>query len=446
MKLIVFELNEVPSVILEDYISRNRNCNLSKVFEGLICQTITEDSGELHPWQVWPSVHHGVYSDVHGIDVIGQDTDHIYPWPGSVWHELTLKGLKVGLFNVPQTGQDRYKSECHLFVPDSFSSSAYTIPKEITGLTEANLFFCSRSKRSSTRSQLKPDSIKRIVSYLITRPRFVLSLLAQLIKERVSKTARIKRGEIQDILLFPEFIKQLESIDLDVSFYHTNTVAAVMHRYWDKHWQVSNKKEQSPVESALDRVDEMIGKLLSFSSNENSSVMVISGLGQEPIKRNYGGEFVIVSHSKFISGLTAGHKLSTLEVEEAMHPDYGFRTSDKSLRDLVSKFVSQNPAIFTHYKERGDLFSVRLATPLGISRGMEVRLMDGRVVKACDIGLEVVRHDPGTAYHSPYGVFGIWSPTGLLCPTTFSKKECSSRDQVIPIRDVREIIVSIAKS
>ena len=73
-KLIIYELNEVPRSLYEEYIKRFPNSAFAYFYKvGLVLNTITKDKGELHPWSTWPTVHRGVYNFQHKIKFINQD-------------------------------------------------------------------------------------------------------------------------------------------------------------------------------------------------------------------------------------------------------------------------------------------------------------------------------------------------------------------------------------
>ena len=79
MKLIIYELNEIPRKLFDFYINKFPNSSFAEIAnKGIILNTITKDIGELHPWSTWPTVHRGVYNDVHKIYSINQDLSYLY--------------------------------------------------------------------------------------------------------------------------------------------------------------------------------------------------------------------------------------------------------------------------------------------------------------------------------------------------------------------------------
>ena len=51
--------------------------SLSFVKKGIFYETYTYDSGELHPWTTWPTIHRGVGRDIHGISFLNQPLNHL---------------------------------------------------------------------------------------------------------------------------------------------------------------------------------------------------------------------------------------------------------------------------------------------------------------------------------------------------------------------------------
>ena len=104
IKTILFELNEVPWKVMDWFCEQNPRSAFAQVrAEGRGYETIAEDSGELHPWVTWPSLHRGVNNDRHGIQHLGQDlrdADTGYP---AIWRILADAGLTVGVVGSLQT-------------------------------------------------------------------------------------------------------------------------------------------------------------------------------------------------------------------------------------------------------------------------------------------------------------------------------------------------------
>src|SRR6266446_6082509 len=94
--LISYELNEVPWRVVDYYLKGRPHSHLRQALEHSISFTTkTSDSGELHPWSTWPTVHRGVYNDRHQIRFINQELSDEFP---PIWELLCRQGVRVGVF------------------------------------------------------------------------------------------------------------------------------------------------------------------------------------------------------------------------------------------------------------------------------------------------------------------------------------------------------------
>ena len=58
--LIIYELNEIPKKVIENFVNKYPTSNLAKLCNNQgFSETFTNDSGELHPWSSWPTFHRG---------------------------------------------------------------------------------------------------------------------------------------------------------------------------------------------------------------------------------------------------------------------------------------------------------------------------------------------------------------------------------------------------
>ena len=99
MKVILFELNEVPYKVIHHFCKLYPESNLAKVLsKGRKYETFAEDMGHLSPWITWPTVHRGVTNEKHFISDFGQDLNEQEKQYPAIWNILAQKGIKVGLF------------------------------------------------------------------------------------------------------------------------------------------------------------------------------------------------------------------------------------------------------------------------------------------------------------------------------------------------------------
>ena len=98
-KLILFELNEVPYRVIDEFCRwRPQSCLARLIPRCAQFETYAEDHGHLSPWVTWPTVHRGVIDQRHGIANFGQDlaaADREFP---PVWSIVANHGISTGVF------------------------------------------------------------------------------------------------------------------------------------------------------------------------------------------------------------------------------------------------------------------------------------------------------------------------------------------------------------
>src|SRR5579884_4144286 len=97
-KIILFELNEVPFRIVEEYSRWHPESTLARRRDQFFqYETYTEDVSALSPWKTWPSLHRGVPDHRHLIQDFGQDlhdADQEFP---PLWKLLAQNGVRTGV-------------------------------------------------------------------------------------------------------------------------------------------------------------------------------------------------------------------------------------------------------------------------------------------------------------------------------------------------------------
>ncbi|MEO5571069.1 MAG: hypothetical protein ABIT08_01305, partial [Bacteroidia bacterium] len=97
-KLILFELNEVPWRVMNDFCTKFPESflaqNISKCSK---FETVTPDKGELSPWITWPTMHRGVPNTMHQIKDFNEDLTLVNTKYPSVWEILQQNGIKTGV-------------------------------------------------------------------------------------------------------------------------------------------------------------------------------------------------------------------------------------------------------------------------------------------------------------------------------------------------------------
>jgi hypothetical protein len=133
MKVILFELNEVPYKVIHHFCKLYPESNLAKVLsKGRKYETYAEDFGHLSPWITWPTVHRGVTNEKHFISDFGQDLNEQEKQYPAIWNILAKNKVKVGLFGslhtYPMPGaMDNFS----FYVPDTFAAGSECFPKKL---------------------------------------------------------------------------------------------------------------------------------------------------------------------------------------------------------------------------------------------------------------------------------------------------------------------------
>src|ERR671913_1523940 len=92
--IVLFELNEVPWEILDDYVAARPGSELARVLDRSHSFTsMAADRGHLSPWTTWPTLHRGVNDEQHMIASFGQDRrrfDRRFPPILSLLHDARV--------------------------------------------------------------------------------------------------------------------------------------------------------------------------------------------------------------------------------------------------------------------------------------------------------------------------------------------------------------------
>ena len=126
----MFELNEVPWEILDDYVAARPTSALGRLLARSHCFTsMAADRGHLSPWTTWPTLHRGVNDEQHMIASFGQDrrqADRQFP---PIWSLLREAGVSVGVcgtlhsYPVPDD-----LGHYAFYLPDPFASEPVAHP------------------------------------------------------------------------------------------------------------------------------------------------------------------------------------------------------------------------------------------------------------------------------------------------------------------------------
>jgi hypothetical protein len=436
-KIILFELNEVPFRILDNYVASHPHSFLNRFLKN--CQqyeTFTEDAIALDPWISWPTLHRGVTDEHHGILHLGQTADaeieDRYP---PIWKRLQIAGASVGVFgslNTALTAEDLH--DYAFYLPDYFAGDASAYPEILLNFHRFNLEMTRQSARNVTRGIPWKGTFGFLESTIRggLKPDTVIELSSQLLREVGDKKKRIRRRVMQPLIMCDLFLKQLEDTRPDFSTFYTNHVAAAMHRYWaallpqdykhgelDSEW-VSSYQDEIPF--AMQKLEVMLEKIVRFTEkNPEFRLVVASSMGQAAIAYHKTYEFLTITDvTKFMTAI--GIPAESYDITPAMVPCISLQLKGVDTADLKRKLesvkIGTQAMVYSKRLDKNACYELRdgylhlyvqfdnYDGPLTFTcGGMEKTFQEG--------GLSMMAHEDGvncTAQHIPQGSLLIYNP------------------------------------
>jgi len=436
-KIILFELNEVPFRILDNYVSSRPHSFLAKFLsKSRQYETFTEDNIALDPWISWPTFHRGVNDEQHGIlhlgQVADQEIDDRFP---PIWKRLRQAGASVGVFGSLNTAitQESLR-EYAFYLPDYFAGDASAYPETLLNFHRFNLELTRKSARNVSRGIPWKGSFGFLDATIRggLRPDTVFELSSQIVSEVVNKQKRIRRRAMQPLIMCDLFLKQLAETRPDFSTFYTNHVAAAMHRYWaallpgdykagelDSEW-VSSYNEEIPF--ALEKLELMLRKIVRFTEqNPEFSLVVASSMGQAAIAYQKTYEFLTITDvKKFMSVI--GVPEEGFEITPAMVPCISLQLKNLDVIDLRRRLedvkIGTEAMVFSKRPDKRACFELRegylhLFVQFDNYDGPLTMSYRGAEKSFHEAGLSMMAHEDGvncTAQHIPQGSLLIYSP------------------------------------
>lgn len=416
MKVLFYELNEVSWRVIDYYTKLYPHSSIATILEHSIQRTThTKDSGELHPWSTWPTMHRGVYNDAHDIRFLNQEiTTNYAPY----WQPIAQAGFKVGIFGCLQSWPIPKETSYDFYVPDTFAPGPQAHPAYLTLFQSFNLAQTARDGGTTPKSvsiSLKTlrDLVELSARGITFKTLFMLG--KQLLREKLNPLFKSRRSIFQSPLAFDFFQDLIQRKRPDLAIFFTNHMAGMLHRYWkyafpeDFSYTLQNEKDALKADNilqALHITDYQIGKLKKFADTHDYTLMIGSSMGQVAIDRgDYVGELRIQDFHQFYKYL--GYE-GAINNHLAMQPDFAFsfKTKEK-LKDFRARVASlktvDNNPLFT-FKESGLTLNCNLQSspPIVLEGGM---YRDGEKIPFNKLGIRVEMRDQGTAYHHPEGIW-----------------------------------------
>ncbi len=427
-KIVLFELNEVPFRVLDQFVKWCPTSRFAKLLP--VCQTYqtrTEEVSSLSPWITWPSVHRGVNDERHMIQNFGQDlrdVDREFP---PIWELLRRGGIRVGVCGSlhtypPPTSLDNYD----FFLPDTFAAGSECFPQSIELFQDFNL----RMARESARNVARGVPWGKALQVLLHAPELgfklqtAVSVAGQLVSERAQKWRTVRRRTYQSILAFDIFERQLRRTMPSFSTFFTNHVASSMHRFWaasfpDDYEEMNYPPEwirtyRAEIDWTMRVTDKMFGRLVDFVDRHSEyQLWVATSMGQAATKtRPIETQLYLVHLDRFMNKL--GFDPDQWSRRPAMLPQTNLvltpGLADLFVQRLSSVSIDGVPIGFRQ-RDHG-FFSIDMGHPNLDPDRCEVRFgtQTGSLTEWGLVNTEIEDKSGSCAYHIPEGCLFIYDP------------------------------------
>ncbi len=430
MRIVVYELNEVPWRVLDAHIKRRPSGGLARlVRSGANFTTVAHPADALHPWVTWPTMHRGAPSPVHGVRFIGQDPTTFGGRP--LWDIVRQKGRSAGLFGCLQSGRPGALGSADFQLPDCFAPDDDAAPRELSPfqrLIRANVRACGRVVGPGT---APAPSDLRALARLGVRPSTVLAGAAQVAAEGWDPRLRYRRPSFAGRLGFDLFLAQWRQKKPDYAAFFTTDLAFRMHRYWRSAFPADFDRPAPPGEAiyagaiaeAMDHADAHLTALMRAADRDPALIVALAGsMGQAAVPvAEEPGALRLDDVAAMLERL--GH-YGRWTSAFAMEPDVTLTFADETAAATLDKrarsVVDRDGAPIFAVEQAGTRVSVHVNQHAAALRFGEA-VVDGVTIPIQQLGLACIQPEtPGTAHHIRDGVLVFAGqrirPTGTRTP------------------------------
>ena len=427
-KILLFEINEVPYRVLDDFCSRHPDSAFARrLADCAQYESWSDDEIELSPWITWPTLHRGVTFERHGIQHFGQQlgaVDEQYP---PVWKLLVDAGRSVGVFgSLHSAPMPADAGRYAFYMPDTFAATPEAHPAPLSAFQDFNLSMARASARTVSKDVQWSAGLRLLPQLpgLGIRPSTLLDVAGQLVQERRRPWLRVRRRTYQSVLGFDVFMRQLERTLPDFGTFFTNHVASSMHRYWaaafpgdyetiayDDEWQSRWRDE---IDFAMGKLDAMFERLVRFvDRHPDYLLLTASSMGQAATETKvFSTHLFMADLDRFLGRL--GLQPGDYERRPAMEPDVNVVVAaDKvdAFRARLERLLIDGQPFGFREKDGGFFNLVVAGTNLHTKPPFAV--LAGERVSYEELGLanmELEDEAGGCAYHVPEGVLLAYDP------------------------------------
>ncbi len=376
-KIINLEINEVSPNLINDYIRKNKSCNLAKLLRKKNLQIFTTKALDiskerLYPSQTWASFNTGKpysehkcywYSDYLNYDEL-------------IWNKLVSKNKSVGILGSLHSSKlpkDLLTNKNYKFyLPDCFSNQDLTKPERYKNFQSLNNTLVGKSARVTGVKNLINTLSRNLLRMIIFPKKFGISILSiKMILSIIYFSFRYRNKEMLRMAQFPLlasiFAELYSKYQPSYSTLFSNHVAGNMHRYWyaydrssffnkNKYPEKWIRKNKRLIFLSLDLMDSFIGHILTKKAFKDCIILITSSMGQEANSKfdkkylaKYDGKIIDINLflQKFYTFFFEkyGFKVE-LNCNRNMAPQYGFSIKNKETKEMkvvvrsISDFVA----------------------------------------------------------------------------------------------------------
>ena len=427
-KIVLFEMNEVPFKILDQFIRWAPDSVMASRLPG--CRqygTLTQDVSSLTPWMTWPGVHRGVNDEQHRVTEFGQDLseiDRAYP---PLWEFLRKNGVRVGMFgSLHSYPMPKDLEGYDFYIPDTFAAGSECFPKKVSVFQDFNLSMARESARNVQRGVPWAKALQVLANApeLGLKLNTLASVAGQLMSERAEKWKVVRRRTFQSVLAFDIFMKQLERTKPGFTTFFTNHVASSMHRFWaasfpEEYDEMGFSDEwirtyRAEIDWTMRQADRMFARLVEFADkNPDFQVWVATSMGQAATKaEEVATQLYIRDLTKFMRAI--GFEPEDWSLRPAMLPQHNLAVTpglETKFHEAMSGFAIDGKPVGFRRREAG-FFSIDMGHT-GIDESKHVATLHGRKMSFDSLGLfnqEIQDKSGSSAYHIPQGCLFIYDP------------------------------------
>jgi hypothetical protein len=449
-KIILFELNEVPWRVIDDFVHAQPTSCLAWLLPRLqTFETYAEDTA-LSPWITWPTLHRGVSDEHHTIADFGQDLAEINSTYPALWEIVRRHGLSTGVCGSLHTYPLPPRVHDYAFyIPDVFAAGSECFPDRVAVFQDFNLRM-SRASARNVSAQLPWRNALRVLAAapgLGLKASTLLDVGKHLLAERRTPARRVRRRTYQVILAFDIFWQQLNRTKPAFSTFFTNHVASSMHRYWAAHYPGDYSVVNYPSEWiatyreeitwTMLRFDRMLERLRGFvDHNPGFALWVATSMGQAATQADAAHTQLYLSDvATFMHRL--GFQPHEWEVRPAMLPRVIIAMKNGNAPAFARKLghvqiAGRGPLPWRQLAH--DVFRIHPGALQNVRDAFCV--IDGQHVPFAELGFQNVEIEDSagqSAYHVPQGALLIYDPYDSGSEATTRRRQKIPTTAVAPM-------------